>query len=46
MGSIICPMVPSARIMESILYLSARLNPFTVRLAISCTEAGASTIMR
>ena len=45
-SSIICPMVPSARIMEVMRYLSARLKPLTVRLAISCTEAGARTIMR
>ena len=38
-------MVPSARIMEVMRYLSARSKPWTVSSAISCTEEGARTIM-
>ena len=44
-GSIIWPMVPSANSMTGVRYLSARSKPLTVRSAISCTLAGASTIM-
>ena len=38
-------MVPSARIIAVMRYWSASVNAFTVRSAISCTDAGASTIM-
>ena len=42
--SIICPMTPSARMMEGLRYLKAKSNPNFTKSAISCTEAGASVI--
>ena len=44
-GSIIWPVVPSARIMAVMRYSSASSKPRIVSSAISCTEEGASTIM-
>jgi len=45
-GSWNCPTMASARMTESIRYLSASSKPLMVRSNISCTDAGASTILR
>ena len=44
--SIICPMIPSAKIIAGLLYLKARSKPRPTKSAISCTEDGAKVIKR
>ena len=45
-GSIICPIMPSARIITGVRYRSARSNASIVRSANSCAESGPRTMTR
>ena len=42
--SIICPMTPSLRIIAGLRYLKASSKARSTKSAISCTDAGASTM--